>query len=244
MGHYGDKFFHVQNNILSFSNPSTPYSWQPTTKTQTGYFCVFTEDFITPALKTESLGQSSLFKTGGNHLFSPDKNTMIFLDAIFSRMLAEVNTNYTHKYEILRSYVQIILHEAIKMEPVDPIYQQGNAGTRISSQFLGLLEGQFPIDSTKHSLRLKTANEFAAHLSLHTGHLNRVLKETTGKTTTELIASRVSKEAKVLLQYSNWSIAEIAYCLGFDYPSNFNIFFKRQTQLTPSQYRRQVIFLS
>lgn len=243
-GLYGEETFQIKDNILSFSNPLTPFSWRPTTRIQTGYFCVFTEEFISPALKVGNLGQSSLFKAGGNHLFCPDKTRMDHLDYVFSRMLAEANETYANKYDVLRSYVQIILHEAIKMHPFDPVSHHANAGRRISAQFLELLEAQFPIESLKQAIGLKTANEFAAHLSVDISHLNRVLKEITGKTTTELIAGRIAKEARILLLNSNWSISEISYCLGFEYPSNFNSFFKKQTQQTPSQFRCQIIAIS
>ncbi len=66
------------------------------------------------------------------------------------------------------------------------------------------------------------------------------MKESTGKTTTEWIAERMVKEAKALLQFSNWDIAEIAYSLGFEHSSNFIIFFKKQTGNTPLQFRKEI----
>jgi len=89
-------------------------------------------------------------------------------------------------------------------------------------------------------MKLKTANEFAVQLNVHTNTLNRALKESTGKTTTEWIAERMTKEAKALLQLSNWDIAEIAYSLGFEHSSNFIIFFKKQTDITPLQFRKEI----
>ena len=44
-------------------------------------------------------------------------------------------------------------------------------------------------------------------------------------------------EAKALLQYTNWSVADIAYGLGFDYPTYFNNFFKRITGRNPKSFR-------
>jgi len=40
-------------------------------------------------------------------------------------------------------------------------------------------------------------------------------------------------EAKALLQHTNWSVAEIAYALGFEYPTYFNNFFKKKTGQIP-----------
>lgn len=62
-------------------------------------------------------------------------------------------------------------------------------------------------------------------------------KETTGHTTTTLIAGRVAQEARMLLKHTNWSVSEIAESLGFTDVAHFCNFFKRQTTLTPGDFR-------
>jgi AraC family transcriptional regulator, transcriptional activator of pobA len=47
---------------------------------------------------------------------------------------------------------------------------------------------------------------------------------------------RMIHEAKALLQHTNWSVAEIAYALGFEYLTYLNNFFKKKT----GQIRRSV----
>ena len=112
-----------------------------------------------------------------------------------------------------------------------------NAASRVSSLFLELLERQFPIDSPTLVLKLKNPADYAASLSVHINHLNRSVKEVTGKTTTAHIASRIIREAKALLQHTDWNISAIAYSLGFEYPSYFTLFFKKNTGLAPTQLR-------
>ncbi|WP_317128632.1 helix-turn-helix transcriptional regulator [Spirosoma lacussanchae] len=75
------------------------------------------------------------------------------------------------------------------------------------------------------------------HLSIHVNHLNRSVREHKGRPTTAHIADRVISEAKALLQFTDWSISEIAYALGFDYPTHFNNFFKKMTATTPRAFR-------
>lgn len=237
---YADKAIQIDQPSITFLNPLVPYSWQPTSENQAGFFCLFMEDFVSPALKNESLSQSPLFKVGGNHLFFPDKEGMKLLEGIFENMLREIQANYVKKYELLKSYVQIVMHEAMKMQPPETFYRPANASEHISTLFLELLERQFPIDSPNQIIRLKNASEFAAQLNVHTNHLNRSLKEATGKTTTAWIAERLIKEAKALLQYSSWDIAEIGYSLGFEHASNFIIFFRKQTAKTPLQFRKEL----
>ncbi|KKO89245.1 transcriptional regulator [Sphingobacterium sp. Ag1] len=236
---YADKAISIDKPSITFLNPLIPYSWSPTSQDQAGYFCLFTEDFVNRDLKNESLSRSPLFKVGGNHVFFPNEESILLLTGIFENMFSEIGSDYHHKYDLLRSYVQIVMHEALKIQPPETFYRPGNASERISTLFFELLERQYPIDAPSQILKLTTANEFAVQLNIHTNTLNRALKECTGKTTSVWIAERMVKEAKALLQFSNWDIAEIAYSLGFEHSSNFIIFFKKQTEITPLQYRKE-----
>jgi AraC-like DNA-binding protein len=103
--------------------------------------------------------------------------------------------------------------------------------------FLELLERQFPVENLNVPLRLKTAQDYANGLSIHVNYLNRTVKEVTGKSTTAHIAERVVAEAITLLQYTDWSVADIAYALGFEYPNYFSNFFKKMTGNIPKAYR-------
>ena len=234
----------IKGNTITFMNPLIPYSWEPKSTNQTGYFCLFTEDFVNQNLKNESLSQSPLFKVGGNFVFCPNKENLQSLIRAFEGMFKEIQSDYPNKYDLIRSYVQIVMHEALKMQPPENFYKPTNASERITTLFMQLLERQFPIDSPNQIIKLKNANEFATQLNVHTNHLNKALKEITGKTTSQWIAERNAKEAKALLLNSNWDIAEIGYSLGFEHPSNFNIFFKNQTGKTPNSFRKQDVAIS
>jgi AraC-like DNA-binding protein len=112
-----------------------------------------------------------------------------------------------------------------------------NASARVTSLFIELLERQFPISSPRQQLGLRTAKDYANRLAVHVNHLNKVLKETTGKTTTEIISGRVLQEAKILLKQTDWNISEIAWSLGFEQLSNFSNFFRKNTFQAPNSFR-------
>jgi len=236
--YYADKWVDIDRTALLFSNPLIPYSWEAISQEQQGYFCLFTEAFIHSSDRAFFLQQSPLFKIGGDHLFFLDPPQEAAISVIFEKMTAEIGSAYVHKYELLRTYVHLLIHEALKMQPCAQFEQHVNASARITSLFMELLERQFPIDHQERILHLRTAADFARHLAVHVNHLNRAVKETTGKTTTEHISGRIVKEAQALLQHSDWNVAEIAYSLGFEYPAYFNNFFKKQTDRTPSSFRR------
>jgi len=232
---YSDAQIEIKGRALLFTNPNIPYSWESTSPKPAGYFCLFTENFIHN--KNESLRDSLLWKINDSPVIHIDEEQEDTLKRIFCKMMIEMDRDYIYKFDLLRNYVQLIAHEGLKVKPMASISKQNNAAVRLTSQFLELLERQFPIGSTEHLLELKTAHDFAVRLSVHVNHLNHAVKEVTGKTTSEHISRRIINEAIALLKHTEWNISQIAYCLGFEYPANFNIFFKRQMQCTPKSFR-------
>lgn len=239
--HYADKSFETNGPVLFFGNPHIPYSWEIVSSTYTGYACLFTEDFLKLGDRSESLQQSPLFKLGGTPILELNQEQRDFISTIFQKMIAEHQTDYTFKDELIRNYISLLIHEALKIQPLENYSNQKNASSRITKVFFELLERQFPIESTDHPLQLKTAQDFAKSLSVHVNYLNRSIKEVTGKPTTTHITERIAAEAKALLQYTDWNIADIAYALGFEYPSYFNNFFKKITGTNPKSLRTQEV---
>jgi AraC family transcriptional activator of pobA len=239
--HYADRSFETEGTVLFFGNPHIPYSWETISSEYIGYTCLFSENFLKLSERSESLKQSPLFKIGGTPIFTITTGQREFLNTIFKKMIEEQQGNYVHKADLIRNYINLILHEALKLQPSENYSQHKNAASRITQVFLELLERQFPIESTESPLCFKTPQDFAANLAVHVNHLNRSVKEITGKSTSTHISERIITEAKALLQHTDWSISEIAYALGFEYPTYFNNYFKRITGNAPSSIRAKVI---
>lgn len=234
--YYGDKIVNVKNNTLIISNPRIPFKWEPTTEIQEGYFCLFTENFIQNELRSKS-SIRSLFYDAKDLVFPLAEISVSFVEIIFSNIYKEFQADYVNKYDLLNSYIQIISHEIIKEGGIQP-EKTFSASERISKMFFNLLDNELLINSVNNSIGLKTPTEYADRLSIHVNHLNRALKEYTGKTTSQLISQRIVLEAKSLLFHTNWDISQIAFCLGFQYPSNFQAFFKKQTNISPKEFRQ------
>jgi len=239
--HYSDKTFEQEGTILFFGNPHIPYSWETISTSYVGYTILFSEEFFKNSERSESLQQSSFFKIGGTPVLKITTEQRDFLNTIFQKMIAEQESEYVYKDELIRNYISLIIHESLKLEPSENYEQNKNASSRLASVFLELLERQFPIETVNTPLSLKTAQHYAKHLNVHVNSLNRAVKETTGKSTTTHITERITTEAKALLQHTDWSISEIAYALGFEYPTYFNNFFKKATGTNPKAFRVSVV---
>lgn len=234
--HYADKTIEIEKNALLFANPQVPYNWEPLDSKQSGFFCIFTEAFFRE-FTTIKLQDYPVFKPGGQPIFFLSDEQVETVTGFFQKMFTEIKSDYVYKYDSIRTLVFELIHSAQKMQPAATLYSNSNAATRISSLFMELLERQFPIESPHHQINFRSANEFANQLAVHVNHLNRSLKETTSKTTSELIAERLVQEAVTLLKHTNWNVSEIAHSLGFEEPTHFNNFFKKRTRQTPTNYR-------
>ena len=237
--HYSDKSYEVDDTILFFGNPHIPYSWETLSTRYVGYTCLFSEEFLVPSERSDMLQQSPLFRLGGTPILLINTQQREFLNGIFKKMIEEQQSDYPFKDELIRNYIHLILHEAMKLQPSEDFEQHKNASSRLTSVFLELLERQFPIETASQPLLLRSAQDFVNQLNVHVNYLNRAVKEVTGKPTTAHVSDRVLVEAKALLQHTNWNISEIAYALGFDYPTYFNNFFKKHTGVTPKAIRAE-----
>lgn len=232
---YADKVLEIKKQGIFFANPMVPYKCDVMDEKQTGYFCVFTPEFFH---QFGNLSQYEVFKPKGTPVFELSDEQADTVTNIFERMLQEIDSDYAHKYDLLRTLTWELMHLVMKSQPAGKVEKhEKNASERMSELFLELLERQFPIEDARQQVSLRSASDFSSQLGVHVNHLNRALKEITQKTTSEIIAERLLQESKVLLKHSSWNVSEIAYSLGFTEATHFNNFFKKHMDCSPTQFR-------
>lgn len=235
---YANKVIELDHNALLFATPKVPYHWLPQDPAQAGRFCVFTSEFLLPAKSGVVLDELPLFQASGYPVFQVSEAEWTELDAIFYKMERELTSPYAYKYDLLRTYVLELIHAGQKLQPAPVRQPVFTASARITSLFTELLERQFPLQTPQQQLRLRTAADFADRLAVHVNHLNKALKENTGRSTTELIGERVVEEAKRLLRQPTWTVAQVADSLGFAEVAYFSHFFKRHTSCSSIAFRQ------
>lgn len=235
---YADKTIEIEKSALLFATPKVPYNYVQLDEEQSGFFCIFTSDYLARDKSGIQLDDLPLFRPDGYPVFQLTDAQTADIEAIFRKMHTELGSDYRYKYDLLRNFVMELIHFGQKLQPLSPTENTQNAANRITSLFLELLERQFPIESPQQRLQLRAAGEYAERLAIHVNHLNQVLKETTGYTTTTIISGRIVKEAKILLKQTAWTVSEIAFSLGFGEVAHFSNFFKKHTTFTPAAYRK------
>ncbi len=232
---YADKVFSFDKQALVFSNPFIPYKWEHIESEVSGFYIIFNADFFK---QFGNLTQYEVFQPAGTHVFELDDAQFEYLWGVFGKIEAELASDYIHKYDAIKNQIYELIHFAMKTRPSNRIERLPiNASQRIHWLFLELLERQFPIDDNHSEIMLRTASDFANQLNVHVNHLNRAVKETSGNTTSKLIAERLLQEAKIMLKHSKWNISDIAYSLGYQEVTHFNNVFKKHTLTTPTKYR-------
>ena len=154
------------------------------------------------------------------------------IEALLRQLLIEFSTPLAGHAAMLdwlaRSVLLLLLRQHTAQRHAD---QSGRAEFDTFSQFRDLLEAHF--------LEQWNVAQYAARLHLAESRLNRMCLRLGGKSAFELTQQRLMLEARRKLTYLPSSVASIAYELGFQDPAYFSRVFKRNTGLTPKQYRLQ-----
>ena len=162
----------------------------------------------------------------------------IFRDCI-GNIKTELNHSIdTHTRKLVCRNIQLLLDYCLRFYERQFITRQ-NVNRDVLSRFERLLNEYF--DKGEASLNgLPTVKYFAEHCFLSANYFGDLVKRETGRSPQSIIQQKVISLAKDRLLGSESSVNEISYSLGFQYSQHFNRFFKRNTGVTPSEYRKSV----
>ncbi len=142
------------------------------------------------------------------------------------------NTNMYAKEEILSTLIHFLLLKAERIQQKRVIPNIKTNWIQLFNKFTELLD--------KKHVTTRSSRFYAKELLISYKLLNEVIKKLTNKTAKEFIDHFVTTEIKRYLVSTSLSIKEISYKTGFEEPSNMVKFFKRNTSLTPIQFRDSV----
>jgi len=236
--HYGDESIRMKGASLSIFSPSVSYTIETLEEEYSAGYFIFTDYFYNDFFKSP-ITQFPLFKNGIKTIYSLDAEKEIRAQDLFNKIQELAKSDYPYRFDLIRNAINELLHYANTLTPSAEPAHSISAKERLVNVFNEMLESQFPVNLHNDAPLLRTAGDFADQLHVHVNYLNRVTKEITGKTSRDQIYERFLKESLILLNHSNWSIAEIAYSLGYKDVSHFNHFFKKMTNTRPSDYRKR-----
>jgi len=151
---------------------------------------------------------------------------------LFSKAVEEAKTESEDQQELIRALLDIIL---IRCKRLYPLKQEEKAGKGrlLVKRFKQLVE-----EKCQENLAVK---DYAELLSVTPNHLSEIVKDITGRTSTDLINDRMLLEIKRMLIHTDLTVQEIAYALHFADQSYFSKYFKKLSGDTPQGFRQSQI---
>ena len=142
-----------------------------------------------------------------------------------------LDREHTFRVPMFKNLLQTYIMELYDKTKTQFI-QHRNAGTTRKEE---LLE-KFIALIYEHCVTRRDVQFYADRLCITTRHLSSVIQDLTGHTPKELIDTRI-QEIKMLLRTTDLTMQEIAFRLDFPDQSFFSRYFKKNTGMTPAEYR-------
>lgn len=231
--------YYIDTPTLLFIHPSDIISWKNRSPDEVGgYYVLFKKEFVHQhTLLKAAMDKYGLFTQKNKQVIRLSALKIPIFNAFFESMKAEELTNDSFNEDAIQAYLQLILVESARSSEF-PQPDRVQKDYHYIYQFFNQLEQEAAQINYDRPIRLKTAKEFASDLAIHPNYLNALLKTYTGENVSSHIKSRLLEEAKVLLLQTDWTLQEIGASIGFAEQSNFSLFFKKNTGLTPAAFRK------
>jgi AraC-like DNA-binding protein/mannose-6-phosphate isomerase-like protein (cupin superfamily) len=197
-----------------------------------GYLCNFHNDFVIGKFgKNEMLQGFEFLSVWGNPRIPLGMEASGHVLPLLQRLYTDYVQNGLKNLHILQAYFIALLCE------IEMVYQPLSSSTQtksvaLTNAFKALI---FAHIKTKHLV-----TDYAALLNISPNHLNKTVKQITGKSPTKWIDEALVLEARVLLYQTELSVAAIAAEIGIFDPSYFSRLFKKCTGLTPRAFRKMI----
>jgi len=227
---YGSNTVQDPDSYLVFHSPNLVYSFAHNNSLE-GYIIYFKPEAFT-FFRPEFHQQFPLFDVLHTNLFK------------FNR--AKFNELAPHFEAVFNAYERSAKaqHIEARLKLLGLLYHledfalERNTEIRLQSPQQTLLRKYIQLIEN-HYIDKRTVEEYASLLSVTANYLSQAVKQASGQKALSFITGRLTTEAKSLIQYTNFEISEIAYKLNFSDPTNFGRFFKKQTGMSPSDFRKR-----
>lgn len=235
---YGKSKYDHQEESLVFIGPGQTFGLEPGTPPiqPNGWALAFHPDFIASSSIFKNISNYSFFAYDINealHVSEREKN--IIVDC-FKKILDELKQNTdAHSKVLILSYIELLLNYCVRFYERQFIMRK-NLNTDILVQFENLLNEYFTSDLILQS-GMPTVKYCASRLHLSPNYFGDLIKKETGITAQEFIHKKLIQLARIKVSDTTQSISEIAYSLGFKYPSHFTKLFKQHVGKTPNEFR-------
>ncbi len=230
----GDQTLQKKDNSLAIVSPyqTINYGKKPQKDDNEGYIIYFKASlFETLNNSYDVQNEFPFFKLHTLPLYQIEDDDFAEIVSIVKEIYHESRVDKMHQLEIIRSQLLILLYKIKRITQNDEGIISMNRYDAIMAKFEQLIH-------TNGNTFLEV-NEYASQMNISPVYLSECVKKASGKSAQKVIIDYKTLSAKALLHKKNKSIAEIADILAFNEVANFNQFFKRNTGITATQFRKK-----
>ncbi len=227
----GFKDYEIKSNEILIVPAGQIFSLDGIDKNVKGFTCHFHQDYLIGKLGNQELINSFDFlKIWGDCHLKSSKQKAVFLYQLFNRIQIEYTSNGIQESELIQSYLFALLFE-LKAN-TNKKREKPNSASKITQQFRELL--------FLHVKEKQKVTDYAILLNITPNHLNKSVKEITGKSPSIWIDETIINEAKYLLFQTSLTISEISYQIGLLDQSYFSRIFKKYEGVTPAEFKKMI----
>jgi len=222
--------YEFQPGMCYFSSPEQVYIKE--NAKVSGTVITFSREFLALEQNRNLARLPLLQNPQHTHALKIDPGHRAELEYILERCVQEFRQDEGLQMEMLCAYVRVLLVFLSRIYNNQYHEHAPGPARELYRRFQSCMEENY-----RHIHRVA---DYAAMLNISVSHLNAQIRAQSGKTVMMHIHERLILEAGRLLFYTDLSVKEIAYGLGFHDTSYFNRFFKKMTGLTPVAYRQKI----
>ena len=218
------------NSFLVFQSPGLLYSFFRD-NAASGYLIYFKKECFS-FFKPEFEKEFPFFDLLHTNFFKLNQSRFKEFTPLFEEVFAAYEKGNDQQHTVAALKLLALLYELKDFATAFNQWEQGFTTPQqiLLKKFIQLVNNYY--------LEKRTIEEYAELLFITPNHLSQSVKSASGKNALHFINERIMTEAKSLIQYTDFDIAQIAWQLNFSDPANFGKFFKRHAGLTPLEFRK------
>ena len=235
---YGRNHYDYDEGTLLFIAPGQVYGFEGKGKSlqPSGWALCFHPDLIRGTHLGKHINEYSFFNyDAAEALHVSDAEREIVLECFRKIQYELAHAIDKHSRILIVSNIELFLNYCVRFYDRQFVTRE-HAHKDILSRFESLLNDYFH-SGKPQSLGLPSVGYCAEQLHLSPKYFGDLVKKETGKSAQEYIQLKLIDIAKEKIFDASKNISEVAYDLGFKYPSHFTRFFKQHVGSTPNEYR-------
>lgn len=218
------------NDFLVFQSPGLLYSFFRD-DSASGYLLYFKKEcfsFFKPAIEEEF----PFFDLLHTNFFKLNQSRFNEFAPLFEEVLTAYEKATDRQHTVAALKLLALLYQLKDFATAFNQWEQGftTPQQQLLKKFIQLVNNYY--------LEKRTIEEYAELLFITPNHLSQSVKAASGKNALAFINDRIMTEARSLIQYTDFDMAQVAWQLNFSDPANFGKFFKKHSGQTPLEFRK------